>query len=239
MVAPATALALSQIGGNVLSGIFGSISGRRQNKQAREEAARNRAFQERMSSTAYQRAAKDLEAAGLNRILALGSPSSTPGGANAPVVGELNEAATSARALPGQIAQIKLTTAQANQALWTSRGTEMATEPLWTAYQYAKRKITSAGKKSGDGASTFALAREAAITGRKLTGDFATDKYGPRKDPYFDAKQVPVRIFKLNKSETAMENTNRWIAFETKNDKRPSIKEIRAYFKKLKAKNYR
>ena len=58
-------------------GLGGSIAS---GYQSSKEARRNRQFQERMSNTAYQRAARDLEAAGLNRILAIGSPATTPGG---------------------------------------------------------------------------------------------------------------------------------------------------------------
>jgi len=53
------------------------VSARQSQANAREQMD----FQREMSNTAYQRAADDMEAAGLNRILAIGSPATTPGGA--------------------------------------------------------------------------------------------------------------------------------------------------------------
>lgn len=64
------------IGGGLLS-IGGGLLG---NRASAKEAARNRDFQQYNSDTAYQRAANDMGAAGLNRILA-----ATQGGAGTPV----------------------------------------------------------------------------------------------------------------------------------------------------------
>lgn len=89
MVAPVAAAApainawIPAIAGTVSSLIGGAFSDRGQsaaNEANLQIARENRQWQERMSSTAYQRAAQDLKRAGLNRILALGNSASTPSG---------------------------------------------------------------------------------------------------------------------------------------------------------------
>jgi len=76
--------------------LFGGFLGRRGQRDANranlEILDRQQRFQERMSNTAYSRAARDLENAGLNRILALGGPASSPGGASAVMGSELGAA---------------------------------------------------------------------------------------------------------------------------------------------------
>ena len=104
---------LSAVPGAVWSGIGSLVGGERANKQARDEAQKNRDFQASQTSTAWQRGVKDMEAAGLNPALAYGQgPAASGGGSMASQSDTISPAINSAMSMQMQKATLKNMKAQ-------------------------------------------------------------------------------------------------------------------------------
>lgn len=131
------------IGGvsNLIGGLFGSRDQAKANAANLQIARENREWQTQISNTANQRAVRDLEKAGLNRILALGRPASTPSG---------NIATMQSTGTAKQMAMANMANIASNTALQLAQAEKIRQETKTSATQATLNLTEAELKQSQD-----------------------------------------------------------------------------------------
>ncbi len=143
---------IAQVGAPILAGGVSAYSQWRANLSNERIAQENRAFQERMSSTSWQRAVEDMKLAGINPALAyMKGGASSPGGATATMQSVAGQSAASAMGAIRLKKEMKLMDQQIALTDETIKKTQQDAGRSFSESQYIKtqNRVLGAGPRTG------------------------------------------------------------------------------------------
>lgn len=200
--------ALVPIGASLISGLFGHSGAKSQNRTQIQLAREQMDFQERMSSSAYQRATEDMKSAGLNPMLAY-----SQGGASAPM-GAMPQVQNTAAAAVSSATQ----GAQAAQTIQQILATRASTEQM----EAQTEKIRSETMEKQ--LNTAALVQQ--IRGRGARSDLDEQEHDYRHTTGYGGNKLRQEQTRAEIEKLHLANRLNASAFQADVDRRKAESEI-------------